>query len=150
LYIVGYKDIIDNKYYVPLTLESTLRIAPNQPLKINLNFLIDTGASATQLSWNDANFAGIIIRTLQQDNSVYSGIGGSSYQGYLLPGCKLFFKTNKGRLIMPLNTLSVMDFQTISGEFCPASSSILGIDILNRFDLLFEDDYLFLRYKRIN
>jgi hypothetical protein len=107
-----------------------------------VDFLIDTGASKTQISWNDAILR-INIKSLQSDNYIYTGIGGS-VKGYILSQTTLFFKSNLGRYNIPIDNLSVMDYENIDGKPCPISASMLGIDILSKFDILFRDKYAFL------
>jgi hypothetical protein len=140
LYIVEYRDFNDNRYYVPIT------VYTSHLLKyLSIDFLIDTGAARTQISWNDAHINGIAIRLLPKDNAVFSGIGVGSIQGYNLPDSKLYFDTNFGVKSLPAGNLSVMDFRTTDDKNCPPSRSMLGTDILRHFDILFEETEVFLR-----
>jgi hypothetical protein len=140
--MVGYRDKNDGRYYVPVTVYSAYynRYA-------RFNFLIDTGATRTQLSWIDADYFGLLIRTLPKD-MLFVGVGGG-VMGYLLQECTLIFNSNIGRHDIPVGDLSVSDFQTIDGKRCPALPSMLWIDVLDKFDLLFETNRVFLR-KKIN
>lgn len=137
--IFGYRDSNDNKYYVPAIVRST-QLAN----AFWINFLLDTGASKTQLSWNDANYYGVIIRSLPPDNSIYSGLGGS-VKGYSLYGTTLTFKSNNGRYMRSIDSLSVSDYKTTDGRQCPRVSSVLGIDIVSLFDIYFRGKYVILR-----
>jgi hypothetical protein len=140
LYLTGYKDVSDSKYYILAYVQSPLLQRP-----FSINFLIDTGASRTQLSWNDAHkFGRIIIRNLPPDNSNYRGIGGT-VNAYVLPQTTLTFKSSVGIYNIAIGNLSVSDFETIDHRPCPFTSSMLGIDILCRFDILFKDTYVMLR-----
>lgn len=139
MYILGYKDVNDRKYYAPVIVQAFGFI----PFKINL--LVDTGASRTQMSWNDAQYAGgFIIRLLPADNSSYTGIGGS-VRGYILEQTTLTFKSSAGKYDITIGNLSVSDYETTDGRPCPFTASMLGMDLLSRFDLLFEDTYVMLR-----
>jgi len=59
----------------------------------------------------------------------------------------LIFKSNIGRYDLILGNLSVSDYLTTDGNSLPIVPSVLGIDVLDRFDLLFEGGYgtVFLR-----
>jgi hypothetical protein len=138
LYITSYRNIVDGKYYTPVFVCSENLIFP-------VDFLIDTGASKTQISWNDAILR-ININSLPSENQFFDGIGGSVKE-YLLRQTTLVFKSNLGRYNLPIDNLSVMDYQTIDNRPCPISASMLGIDILTRFDILFRDNYAFLYEK---
>jgi hypothetical protein len=115
---MGYRDNNDGRYYVPVIIYSAY-----YKRNARFNFLIDTGATFT-----------------------YEGVGGG-VMGYLLQGCTLVFNSNIGRYDIPLGDLSVSDFLTIDGKPCPPLPSVLGIDVLDKFDLLFETNRLYLRKK---
>jgi hypothetical protein len=139
---MGYKDKNDTRYYVPLALYSA-----HFGFSARFNFLIDTGAARTQLSWIDASYFGVLIRTLPLDTNNFIGLGGI-VRGYLLQKCTLVFKSNTGRYNLFLDNISVSDYETIDGMSCPAVPSVLGIDVLDKFDLLFESyGRVFLRQK---
>jgi gag-polyprotein putative aspartyl protease len=138
--IFGTRDGNDSKYYTPLILTSeTIHISAP------FSFLVDTGATITQLSWNDAQRFGIHIRKLPKDQ-IFGGIGGR-VQGYLLQRCTIYFLSDSGLFTYPLGDLSVSDKETIDGIPCPPVPSVLGIDILHRFDILFESNIVLLRRK---
>jgi predicted aspartyl protease len=138
LYILGYRNENDRRYYV------TVKVQPLGFIPFRRDFLVDTGASRTQISWNDASSAGIMIRKLPQDKAPFDGIGGT-VNGYILEQNILIFKGNLGAYQMSINYLSVSDFLTTDGRPCPAMPSMLGIDLLSRFDILFEGNYVILR-----
>jgi hypothetical protein len=81
---------------------------------------------------------------LPPDNSIYTGTTGS-VKAYLLKETTLTFRSNIGRYDILLNDLSISDFETTDGKPCPIISSMLGIDILYKFDILFEDTFVILR-----
>ena len=87
---------------------------------------------------------GIIIRTLPPDTSIYTGTTGS-VTAYLLKQTTLTFRSNTGRYDIWINDLSISDYETTDGKVCPITSSMLGIDILYKFDILFEDTFAILR-----
>jgi hypothetical protein len=135
VYITGYRDANDSKYYIPLWVYSG-----HYDLYFQWNFLVDTGATITQLSWSDAFYYGIDIRRdLRKDTGTFAGVGGV-VQGYLLSQSTLVFKTDTGRYDISVGNLSVSDSLTINGIQCPRISSMLGIDILERFDIQFHRD----------
>ena len=146
MFIRCFRNINDKKFYVPIVVCSSSLINP-----IRINFLIDTGATLTQISWNDASDCGIPIRTLpvSLDNPHISGIGGT-IKNYILQTNTLIFKSNIGRFDIKMNNLNVMDLETIDGITCPLSSSMLGIDILQNFDFLTEQNNAYLRRKNHN
>jgi hypothetical protein len=138
---MGYKDKNDTRYYVPVILYSAYN-----NVDARFNFLVDTGATITQLNWNDATNFGVAIKGLPQDTN-FTGLGGT-VKGYLLRQCTLTFKSNIGRYDLYLDNLSVSDYETTDGRPCPIVPSVLGIDVLDKFDLIFETyDKVFLRQK---
>lgn len=143
--IRGFRDLNDTRFYVPIIVYSAYF-----KIHARFNFLIDTGAERTLMSCNDANHYGVLIRTLpRDDDKIFVGVGGGTVNGYLLPQSTLIFKSSTGKFDLPVGDLSVADYLTVDGRSYPASSSILAIDILDKFDLLFEGDSntVFLRLK---
>lgn len=140
MFIKCFRNVNDNKYYVPITVYSYYL---ERYLKIN--FLVDTGATLTQISWPDAIIHGIVIRNLPSTNNyIVEGIGGS-VRTYPLPNNLLMFRASNGRFDIPIDNLKVMDFQTIDGKDCPYAPSLLGIDVLHMFDFLPEKKSALLR-----
>lgn len=92
---------------------------------------------------------GISIENLPQDCGVFEGVGGGKVIGRLLPESTLIFESDNRILKLAVGDLSVAEFQTDYGMYDPGSSSILVLDVLHKFDLLFEDDSsaLILKYK---
>jgi len=76
-------------------------------------------------------------------------VGGGRVIGRLLPQSTLTFESSNGRLDLKIGDLSVAEFQTGYAMDDPGSSSILGLDVLHKFDLQFTDDSsaLNLKYK---
>jgi hypothetical protein len=131
LIVTGYRDDNDTRFYVLTTVYSGYF-----KRYYVWNFLIDTGAARTQLSWNDADYYGIQIRYLPIDNRTFVGLGGK-VQGYLLPQSELIFKSSTGVYKLVIGDLSVSDFMTTDGVQAPRNPSVLGIDILDKFDIYF-------------
>jgi hypothetical protein len=138
LHILAYQNVNDARYYVPVIVQSRHW----SPFK--LNFLIDTGASRTQISWSDATTVDIVIRALPPDDSPFTGMGGT-VPTYILKDSNLVYTSNMGRYDISMSHLSVSDHETTDGRPCPILPSVLGIDILSRFDILIEGAYAFLR-----
>jgi len=135
----------DSRYYVQITVHS-----PYCKLSPKLDFLIDTGANRTLVRWNSVSQCGIPIDTLPEDHGkVFLGVGGGRVIGRLLPQSTLTFESSNGRLDLKIGDLSVAEFQTGYAMDDPGSSSILGLDVLHKFDLQFTDDSsaLNLKYK---
>jgi hypothetical protein len=139
LFITCYRDTDDGRYYVPVIV-STKHKQTLMPPRFKIDFLIDTGAARTLISWYDAHSKKIAIRALPPDNLTYVGFGGS-VKGYLLPNSILTLKTNIGTYNIPEGNVNVSDYQTTDGITCPIVPSVLGMDMLSGFDLLLEPEY---------
>jgi hypothetical protein len=127
-----YKCYNDNRYYLPKFVYSK-----QLALFLKINFLVDTGASTTLLSWNEVPYA--TLRTNLREHRTYTGMGGS-FKAFLLPECSLFFYANNGIYNLVVGDLSLSNYLTVDGRLCPHVASVLGIDILNKFDISFSDD----------
>jgi hypothetical protein len=138
LFIRGYRNVNDTRYYVPVIIKSE-----DFP-RIKLDFLMDTGATRTQIGWKDAFLVGIKIRELPKEESPYISMGGA-VDAYILEQCTLIFSTNLGKFDIPIDKLSVSDYMTTDSRPCPILPSVIGIDILTTFDILFEGAYAYLR-----
>ena len=66
-------------------------------------------------------------------------------RGYILKESVLAFRSNTGRHDISMSNLSVSDYETTDGIACPILPSVLGIDILRGFDILFRGIYALLR-----
>ncbi len=99
--------------------------------------MIGTRASTTLLSWNEVPY--VTLRTNLREHRAYTGMGGS-FKAFLLPECSLFFYANTGIYNLVVGDLSLLNYLTVDGRLCPRVARILGIDILNKFDISFSDD----------
>lgn len=104
-----------------------------------MNFLVDTGSPMTHMSWNDATSNNIDISSLPRHNRLFNSVVGP-IRGYLLPQCTLIFKSNTGVYSMPVGELCIYDYQNINNDSYFIVPSVIGIDIISQFDLLFEDE----------
>jgi hypothetical protein len=98
---------------------------------------VDTGASRTLLSWNDVPYT--TLKTNLHEDRIYTGMGGS-FKAFLLPECSLFFYANTGIYNLVVDDLGLSNYLTVDGRLCPHVASVLGIDILNKFDISFSND----------
>lgn len=122
----------DKRYYVPAFV-----ISKQLELVFKINFLVDTGASTTLLSWNEVPYA--TLQTNLREDRMYTAMGGS-FKAFILPECSLFFYADMGIYNLEVGDLSLSNYHTVDGRLCPAVPSVLGIDILNKFDISFSDD----------
>ena len=65
---------------------------------------------------------------------------GGSFRTFIPPECSLFFYTNIGIYNLVVVDLSLSNYLAVDGGLCPAVPSVLGIDILNKFDISFSDN----------
>jgi hypothetical protein len=65
---------------------------------------------------------------------------GGSFKAFILPECSLFFYANTGMYKLEIGDLGLSNYLTIDGRLCPAVPSVLGIDILNKFNISYSDD----------
>jgi hypothetical protein len=66
---------------------------------------------------------------------MYITIGGC-FKAFILPECSLFFHANNDIYNLAVDLSNYL----IVGRLCLAVPSVLWIDILNKFDILFSDD----------
>ena len=102
---------------------------------LKINFLVDTGSSTTLLSWNEVQYA--TLKTNLREDRVFTGMGGS-FKAFILPECSLFFYANTGIHSLAAGDLGLSNYLTVDGRLCPAVPSVLGIDILNKFDIWYQ------------
>jgi hypothetical protein len=112
-------------------------ISKHLELVFKINFLVDTGASTTLLSWNEVPYA--TLQTNLREDKIYTAMGGS-FKAFVLPECSLFFYTNTGIYNLEIGDLGLSNYLTIDGRLCPAVPSVLGIDILNKFTISFSNN----------
>jgi hypothetical protein len=132
LHIECFQDFNDKRYYVPVFV-----ISKHLELVFKINFLVDTGASTTLLSWNEVPYA--TLQTNLREDKIYTAMGGS-FKAFVLPECSLFFYTNTGIYNLEIGDLGLSNYLTIDGRLCPAVPSVLGIDILNKFTISFSNN----------
>ena len=99
--------------------------------------MVDTGASNTLLSWNEVPYETLNANLTEE--RTYTGMG-DSVKSFLLPECSLFFYANTGIYDLVIGDLGLSNYLTVDGRLCPHVASVLGIDILNKFDISFSND----------
>ena len=116
----------------------------------DITFIVDTGASQTQLNWNDAQSTGFFFNIrfpfMMVSDGTYRGIGGD-VGARKIAGINITFNSNIGKHTEELDWLSISNEYTVDGRKIPPMNSLLGIDILQRFDILFESKFAHLRKK---
>jgi hypothetical protein len=132
LYIECFQGFNDKRYYVPAFI-----ISKQLESVFKINFLVDTGAPATLLSWNEVPYT--TLQTNLREDRMYTAMGGS-FKTLILPECSLCFYANMGIYNLEVGDLGVSNYLTVDGRLCPAVPSVLGIDILNKFDISYSDD----------
>lgn len=132
MYIECYQCFNDKRYYVP-----TYVFSKQLEFVLKINFLVDTGSSTTLLSWNEVPYA--TLKTNLRENRVFTGMGGS-FKAFILPECSLFFYADTGMHNLDIGDLGLSNYLTVDGRLCPAFPSVLGIDILNKFDISYSAD----------
>ena len=141
MHIECYQCFNDKRYYVPAYVFSK-----KLDFVLKINYLVDTGSSTTLLSWNEVPYA--TLKTNLREDRIYTAMGGS-FKAFILPECSLFFYANTGMYKLEIGDLGLSNYLTIDGRLCPAVPSVLGIDILNKFNISYSDDLerLFLTQK---
>lgn len=105
-----------------------------------VEFLIDTGASATNILDNDAIRLRIDYSRLHEAETGAIGIGGE-VATYILPGVKLAFKEEKGSYELPLDRIFVLKHEVEDPEVRERIKnipSLLGRDVINRAKLFLD------------
>ncbi len=121
----------DNAAYVIATLLSK-ELNIHSPVR----FLIDTGASRTIISDMDAIKLGIDHSLLRRFKAGTAGIGGV-VDSYFIQNVKLIFKTQEGAHVEKMEEIFVLKHK-IRDERIKRIPSLLGRDILNRYQLLLD------------
>jgi len=138
--IRGFKDSYDKKYYVPIKIYSSV-----VEKFYSINFLIDTGASTTSISFTDANGNAILYKYLEEHNVTTGGIGSGRVKRYVLSNIGIFFLTTENKYwYYNTQDIMIMDHETTEGKRLSSTPSLLGVDILNNFKLVIENDQAFL------
>lgn len=132
MHIECYKCLNDERYYVP-----TFVISKQLELVFKINFVVDTGSSTTLLSWNEVPYA--TLKTNLSEDRIYTTMGGS-FKALILPECSLFFYANTAIYNLAVGDLGVSNYLTVDGRLCSPVASVLGIDVLNKFDISFSKD----------
>jgi hypothetical protein len=132
LHIECYQCFNDKRYYVPAYVFSK-----QLDFVLKINFSVDTGSSITLLSWNEVPYA--TLKTNLREDRIYTAMGGS-FKAFILPECSLFFYANTGIHNLAVGDLGLSNYLTVDGRLCPAVASVLGIDILSKFDISFSDN----------
>lgn len=118
-----------------------------------VEFLIDTGASATNILDNDAIRLRIDHSKLRKAGTNAMGIGGE-VTTYILPQAKLVFKEEEGPHELLLDRIFVLEHEVEdpgTRERIKNIPSLLGRDVINRFKLFLdgENDQVLLTDERL-
>ena len=132
MHIECYQCFNDKRYYVPAYVFSK-----QLDFVLKINFSVDTGSSITLLSWNEVPY--VTLKTNLREDRIYTAMGGS-FKAFILPECSLFFYANTGIHNLAVGDLGLSNYLTVDGRLCPAVASVLGIDILSKFDISFSDN----------
>lgn len=132
-----------NLFYVLINIRSPF--LKNSAL---IRFVVDTGASITSISMMDSIRNGINIFDFEKSDIVTSGIGGN-LEVYILPECNLMFLTNNNNdnntaHIEELDRVQMFHEPRIYEDDYMEVPSVLGIDILEKFKISFENDIVIL------
>jgi hypothetical protein len=117
-----------------------------EPIEGNVFFLLDTGADVTCLSFLDARKIGIETRYLEPDESVI-GIGGEC--------CAFKLEDVEIGLIDDITEdriqfhIEKVNYINVLGESSPKLPSLLGNDILKKFDITTQRSKGFLTLQRL-
>jgi hypothetical protein len=142
LFIKCEKGYYDDRYYVTTSIE-ILGIRP-----FEVKFLIDTGAEVTALNSSDIHvmrlFKDILSQIFITKGGPIGGISGPPIESHKLSLGIISFNSSVGKhsehildiTITPLN----FKYKKLGIQY-----GILGIDVLQRFDILFEGRYAYLR-----
>ena len=135
--IIGYR--IGNGYYVRPTITCSV------PLIFNtVSFRIDTGCDITTLSLNDALNIKLDFRTLEEPFDVLGGSG--KIRTYSLFNCGLSFDMGNCILFEKMNILhvSLPNVTPDNADLIRNIPSLLGIDFIQRYNMKYDDYYVYL------
>lgn len=108
-----------------------------------IRFVVDTGASMTSIGMIDSIRNGINIFNFEKSDIIISGIGGN-LEAYILPDCDLMFLTNDNNEdnvhIEELDRIQMFHEPNIYKDGYIEVPSVLGIDILEKFKISFENE----------
>jgi hypothetical protein len=65
---------------------------------------------------------------------------GGSVKAFILSQCSLLLYADIGTYNLAVGELDLSNYLTVDGRLCPPVASVLGIDILNKFNISFSDD----------
>jgi len=104
-------------------------------------FLIDLGATTTTILEGDCRRLGIDCSKLQKSQNSIIAAGGK-IETYILPDVTLLFETDKGNYI--IEKIEKIDVIKPRRDSILLPFSLLGVDILSRFKLVYTKDQVFL------
>jgi hypothetical protein len=113
---------------------------------IIVRFVVDTGATITCIGMKDALKNNINILTFEKIEDPILGIGGNM-DTFRLQNCQMFFQTNIGDNnyhTEPIEEIRFFYEPNLYNKNYRPLPSLLGIDILQRFKISFNEDYVFL------
>ena len=108
LYIECFQGFNDKRYYVPAFI-----ISKQLESVFKINFLVDTGAPATLLSWNEVPYT--TLQTNLREDRMYTAMGGS-FKTLILPECSLCFYANTGIYNLEVGDLGLSNYLTVDGR----------------------------------
>jgi hypothetical protein len=135
------KDVNDGKFYVLAKLDFLYR---NNRRGFIINFLLDTGATTSMISWNDSNDMYIDVKNLIQNKNGFIGIVGGSINNFNLTTYQLKFASDIGWYYHPITNIPIGDSHTTDGIKCPKISSIIGMDIISQFKFSTDGNFAYL------
>ncbi len=136
------KGLGDNRYFVIVRISS-----PLLRKSFSANFLIDTGACNTIIYWYEAKtnlIPNLSLPFLLSKNGQSNGFGWGKVNLSKISLVEMVFDSSIGKYKEFVNELSIKNNKTTDGKDPPIGDNILGINVLERFDILFRDKYAYL------
>lgn len=132
--------------FVAQPLRDNELIASIKPIEQNVSFLVDTGADVTCLSALDADRLSLETRFLEPAEGII-GVGGTC-QTFMLTDIEIGFidRVTRDRIWFHIEQLSCAYVMDEKGLKMP---SLLGLDILSRFDISSDRQRSIAKLKRI-